>query len=764
MAKVSNLTLKVQGQNLDIVYAKWSFSGSNLDYYRVRWYYYTSGVSSAFSGGENKVNGYTDTYSPPSNTRKVKVIVTPVAKKHKVNGKEVYYWNGESVSATYELANNPPEQPNAPEVTIEGYKLTAIANTTDSRADKMQFYVINGNSKFTQSDPITVKNQRATFVCTIKAGGTYRVRCRAINETSSGSVYSQWSEYSGDTLTIPAEMGSVKISVESKTSVKLSWSAVKNAKSYTIEYTTNPSYFDSSSEVSSASSETKYAYISGLESGNKYYFRVRAVNDQGETGWSEIVSTVLGTDPIAPTTWSSTTTAMVGEKVTLYWMHNCEDGSKQKEAQIELTIKTATTASTTTKTVTFDTEDDNDDNDMNGSYVLDLTSHPSGAEVLWRVRTKGITDVYGEWSVQRTINIYAPVTLSVNFVDDTELVQTFPCKLVATAGPDTQKAINFHVSIKATQMYEVRNESGTWFIVNKGDVIFSKVYNATSNVLSTYISAGDVTLKNNQTYQLIVTVAMDSGLVGESTEIFEVSWGDDVYEPDAEIYIDDSSYSVCIFPFCRDTSGILVSDVVLSVYRRNYDGSLTLIEDDLNNDGSVGVLDMHPALDYARYRVVARNKNTSVVGYQDLPGYPVNKPYIVIQWDESYSEFNRSETEDELEIAPYSASQLILPYNIGFNESNDKDMSLIKYIGRRNPVSYYGTQIGETATLNTEIPEEDEDTLYALRRLSAWMGDCYVRYPTGVGYWAQVSVSFNRTDGSLTIPITLTVKHVEGGA
>lgn len=74
-------------------------------------------------------------------------------------------------------------------------------------------------------------------------------------------------------------------------------------------------YFDSSSEVKSLTIESKtHAEITGLESGQEYFFRVRATNEQGESGWSEIVSITIGKAPAAPTTWASTTTAIVGEK------------------------------------------------------------------------------------------------------------------------------------------------------------------------------------------------------------------------------------------------------------------------------------------------------------------------------------------------------------------------------------------------------------------------------------------------------------------
>ena len=87
----------------------------------------------------------------------------------------------------------------------------------------------------------------------------------------------------------------------------------------------------------------------------------------------------------------------------------------------------------------------------------------------------------------------------------------------------------------------------------------------------------------------------------------------------------------------------------------------------------------------------------------------------------------------------------------------------INYIGRKHPVSYYGTHLGETATWSMEIPKSDKETLYALRRLSAYMGDVYVREPSGSGYWASIKVSFSQNNRELTIPISMSITRVEGG-
>jgi hypothetical protein len=106
---------------------------------------------------------------------------------------------------------------------------------------------------------------------------------------------------------------------------------------------------------------------------------------------------------------------------------------------------------------------------------------------------------------------------------------------------------------------------------------------------------------------------------------------------------------------------------------------------------------------------------------------------------------------------------LKIPYNIDVVSNTSIDRALVEYIGRSHPVSYYGTQLGETATWNLAIPKNDKETLYALRRLSVWAGDVYVREPSGSGYWANIKVSFSQKHCELTIPITIEVTRVEGG-
>lgn len=727
-----------------------------LDHYEVRWYYDT-GNNIWFAGTETNVERKSATYSPPSNAIAIKVGVKPVSKTYEVNGKETSYWTGTFAYAEYKLSGDPPNGIGSPSVDIDKFTLTAtVDNITDSKIDQVQFQVYDGDTKY-KSGTVDVKACRAVYSCSIEAGGNYRVRCRAVNVSGTSTIYGEWSDFTGESSTIPTGTRSISVAAESVSSVRVSWRAVDTATRYEVEYSVDESYFDSASEVSSITVTSTTAYITGLEA-REWFFRVRAVNDVGNSAWSDVVSIVIGKKPSPPTTWSATTTAILGENVNLYWVHNSEDGSKQSKAQIQFEIAGKT------NTVTIEAGSDAEDKEEGiYTYLFDSSNYDIGTTVLWKVRTMGVIDEYSDWSAQRTIKLYAPPTLSLGLsTNDDEVLETLPLNITAKSGPVEQTPISYHVVITANNSYETEDVIGSPKVVVAGSEVYSKIFNSSKWDELFEISAGDIMLENGQSYTVKVTVAMNSGLTAEETAVFTTNWIDSIYEVDASVSVDTETLSCYISPFCVDTNNGFPEDATLAVYRREYDGSFTEIAKGLKNDGVVTVTDPHPSLDYARYRIVAQDTNTSNVTFEDLPGIPIGEPSIVIQWDEDWENFDYT-GDDEPAEQPWNGSMLKLPYNVDTSEKYDNDVALIEYIGRRSPVSYYGTQRGESVSLSTEFDKRDKETLYTLRRLAAWMGDVYVREPSGIGYWAQITVSMSVKHLAVTIPVTLEVKRVEGG-
>ena len=741
---------------VSVVSTQTNTTANTLDHYNVHWYY-AAGTNIWFEGGSSDVELKNALYNIPSNATKVKCTVKPVSKTYESNGKSVSYWTGTAVSKEFLINTLPPEKLSAPSVLLEKFTLKAsLDNIEDALCDQVEFEVYKGDTKF-KSGIQSVVTARVSYSCAVDAGFKYRVRCRAINLYDNTKVYGEWSNYSNEEETIPSSVTNVKVEVQSDNSVRISWTGVETADDYTIEYTTNKLYFDSSSEVSTMSVTNTYAYLNGLEQGTEWYFRVRANNNQGESGWSEIVYKIIGTKPQPPTTWSLTTSAIIGDKIVLYWVHNTEDGSKQTEANIELLINGKASI------ITVNTENnEKDELDRVYSYEVDLSEYPDGAEILWRVRTKGITAEYSDWSIQRTINVYAPPTAELHVNKDNKTLTAFPLNISILAGPNSQTALTYHISIKAEDTYITQDQIGNDVTVNAGTEVYSGIFNMSGNTFETALTPADVTFENNQFYNVEVTVSMNSGLTATANSNFGVVWAETNYEPNGVVTIDEETLCAYIKPFCLDNDSNLVSNLALAVYRREFDGTFTMIAEELDNDGSVTITDPHPSLDYARYRIVARNKNTSVNSYVDLPGLPIGEPSIVIQWDEKWTQFDYS-GEDEAMTPPWTGSMIRLPYNVDVSEKFNIDTSLIEYIGRKSPVSYYGTQQGIGMTLNTEFPKENKELLYTLRRLATWDGDVYIREPNGNGYNANVTVSMNTKHSALTIPVSLEVTRVEGG-
>ena len=818
------------GNPSDKLFVTWSFNKTYTDHYEVRWDYYTSNL--VWFGGTSSTSTTKDkwhTYDIPDNAKQVRVKIRPIATKYTENGKEIAHWTADWCAWKTYTVENKPDAPSAPTLDIDGLDLTATLSGIKEDIKIIRFEVSKSDGSVVKTTKVSVETGTATYKCKVAAGFLYTARCQAIKD----DVSSNWSQYSDKQESAPAvPAGFTKCEAgepndKDEPTIRLEWSSIVTAVKYDIEYTTTKSYFDTTNSTTSINGieTTSHQIVSGVEAGKEYFFRIRSVNSRGETSaWSEISSCVIGKTPAPPTTWSSTTSAIVGEPLYLYWTHNSEDGSKLTYSHV-LVSKWNRVTETWEEVISWKHDHSNDDNPSStGVYAIDTSVYEEGTTLQWLVRTAGISEVYSENSIQRNVYIYAQPTLemSVTNIDGNafETLTSFPINVSAVPYPASQAPVWYHIEITSNDSYETVDNVGNTKYVNPGEQIYSKHFDI-STALNAVISAGDVSLDNNHSYTITCTVSMNSGLVATDSASFTVSWATANYTPNAEIGVDRDTLSAFVSPYCtRFTSkiykvylignnytkstttidrvygtpvagtftttneqvyfGVTASGdevhyctgidetncegLTLSVYRREFDGTFTKLDPDVSSSSRTFITDPHPALDYARYRIVARSDATGQVRYYDPPGYPINSKYVVIQWDEQWSEFDSYGSADSQEQPPWSGSMLKLPYNIDVSNKYSPDISLVEYAGRKHPVSYYGTQLGETASWSVEIDRNDTETLYALRRLAIWMGDVYVREPSGSGYWANIKVGFSQKHTGLTIPVTLEVTRVEGGA
>lgn len=805
-------------------FATWTWSRGDTDTFEVRWFYGT-GDKAKFTGNKSTVDWIDNSqpqsiYTAPENATYVSFQVKPLAKTHEVNGSDVYYWTAQwSTEKFYYMKDLPPETPPTPTVTMEDYTLKIEVNGAKEDNVDIEFEIIQNDSTVYKTGKSKVIRSVAKYSCSVSPGYDYKVRCRALKN----NLRSGWTDYSSNVNTKPNKPANINdIRAVSETAITLTWDEAITAESYDIEYAIRLDYLGESNASTTINNITAPRYtITGLSSGEKYFVRVRAVNQQGTSDWTEAKSIILGVVPAAPTTWSSTSTVTVGEEMRLYWMHNSKDGSSETKAELKYVVNN-------NPEVIKEVIKTNISDDVS-YYYLPTSSYTEGASIRWSVRTAGITGEYGPWSTTRTISIYAHPSLSLVVTDDglntrslTEIAK-YPFYITAVSGPESQQPIGYHFSIIAKDSYETMDEHGNIKMVIEGQEIYSNFLDTNERSILLTMTPSDVNLENNSEYSLICTVTMDSGLTEEATVDFRVSLDDATYYPTAEILFDTDTLSASIRPYCTYTpyifyevtfdagTGIytrtnnvidpiegtsidnalttkddlvfvgvnaseetiyfsvvssdreyLVEDILLSVYRKEYDGRFVEIAKDIPNVDSLYITDPHPSLDLATYRVVATDTTNGSISYTDIPGYPVGIKSVIIQWDETWDNLEIY-GEDPTDEVSWAGSMLKIPYNIDVSDSNTMDVSLIEYIGRSHPVSYYGTQLGVSSTWKMDIPKTDKNTLYGLRLLAIYTGDVYVREPSGSGYWANISVSYEQKHKELVIPITLSIKRVEGG-
>ena len=828
--------------------------------------WFTAEEVSSYDKASQKYNGkYRVQYTAPENAYQIiatvwmysasysrgvrsakKVKKTKKKKAYKYTATNVAFFSTVSSAITYSFGDVYPEKPSSPSLAVDGANLKTTFTSNDQFSKKVQFEIYTGGVKEKNSDWLNVPwpvNTVEHIFTSLLSGKDYYARVRASN--SSGTMIGEWSDMSSPIRTVPGIPQNFKAEAMVDERIKLDWDDVEGISiegGYTIEYTNFLNNFDASSDVSSVQSNISEYYMTGLESGYTWYFRIKANNENGSSPWSEIIEQVVAKVPQPPSTWTLSTNIMVGEDATLYWTHNAEDGSKMTAAKIWYSINGVEQPE-----IDYPAQGETIPTDTSiYRYKLDVSQYSEGAVVLWKIKTKGAHPDFGDYSTERQLKIFGEPSISITSED---ILTGFPYNITLVSGPAGQTPVGYSMTIVANDIMESEDALGNPIYIYPGQEIWSQYYVTDENPLEISLEPKDISVVSGYSYLLRAEVIMDSGLNAISEKEITVSidtvdsfptcdigfnygyyvstlipisykdsnvvrayiaepvegdYGYDHITLDASTFLSQVSNALDDYYFIYnngswylneepvsmesyglnvdfspegdfsetpyhitvtvDNEPVLDDNVTLDLYRIDSDGTFIELVTGLENTGGISVMDPHPALSTCRYRVISRNKFTGKLNYEDVE-IEVDEPIILIQWDEKdmniVTDYDDSTESDDTEEYLWSGTILELPYNITTSESNSLDVSLVEYIGRRHPVSYYGTQVGSSINYSTSIERDDEYTLNYLRELQYYRGDVHVRDPYGNSYWANVSVSFNMSYNELTIPVNITAKRVE---
>ncbi len=774
---------------------------STVKDFHYEWSYLLGGKWQAADSGEISTSYLSVNYTAPENATAVRCKVYPRSKtftnyykstsgkgrKKKTTWKkrtDTFFGSLRNIKwSTHYFKNDKIATPQAPEVTVgaDGLTITATAKSDDADTSRYYFYIYQNGAKTTKTVNKKDTECNVSFKCS--AGKDVQVSVKVYGGTK-GSTSGE-SAKSTVVRTKPTTPGK-PIAVAYGEGAKVTYTAAQGSGiTYKVQYANDRAYLVSGSgELSEQESNTAECYIDSLNKGDKYFFRVKAINsDDLESSWSEISDVlIVGTIPDPPTTYSSASSVIRGESVTLGVIHNSADGSAQEDANIYFSANFAVT----------------DGGDMlgnwtrvnigkNSTYVLDTSIFNDGDTVYWYAQTKGVLPEFSQPSETRSFSVWEQPELAVyayeaigsyqNALDTTaNPLTSLPLKIQLDPSTTKQTPVAYDVSIVTTSSYAAETAVEGEKVYAPNTPIWSAHYDDVSDPFYLVIGAGEILLDASEIYAIHATVAMNSGLRATNNNTqFAIDWGQDVTVPTGTIDADEDDYTVTIIPWAEiedeTTDGLDIDEapesdgdidervydttVKLSVYRINADGLYTKLAYNIKNNGKTAVVDPHPTLGRQRYRIVAESTVTGQQSWSDIEETLLDNGLVVFQWDEEWTP--SVENEDGIE---YTGSIVTAPYNIELSETGSKDVALIEYLGRDNPVAHYGTQRGVTGSWSCGVLKADTETIEQVRAMQAYMGAIYARQPYGVGYWANVDVDISSGAGGVT-NITFDVTKID---
>ena len=534
-------------------------------------------------------------------------------------------------------------------------------------------------------------------------------------------------------LTLERVDGDVRATWENNWSdaniIELSWSDDRNA----WESTNAPETFDINNPFATS------WRIAGLETGRTWYVRARAVYDSGDgktySPYSQMKEINLSSSPDIPTLTLSQGVVAARQGFTASWEYESTDGTPQSEARIY-------------------------------EYDGDETYTEIG-----RTTTEEYIDLPG-WSVEDTylicvevisesgqssgksgavaITVAPAVTCSMdNSLQDTTITDddgtertvrallTLPLT-VTVEGAGTGGTTS--VAITRAEDYHVERPDGSDRNGNEGETIIS-ITQTGEDPISIGLEDLIGTLDDGAKYILTAIVTDSIGQVAETSENFEVHWIDQAIIPSGEYLIDREENVAIINVIAPDGAS---ESATCDIYRLSADKPQLIFK---GAEFGESYVDPYPAFgNSSGYRLVYitecgdYNTAENVLAFYDMFDEQLDGLKTIIDFD---------------------GEQIELAYDLKLSSQWEKDFATRKHLG--GSIRGYwmkGVQRKSSVTA-VHIPDDEEDLIEAMRRLSEYEGECHIRTPEGSSFTADIQVSESWDDGRETVSFTIDVTRTE---
>ncbi len=625
----------------------------------------------------------------------------------------------------------------------------AVIYRTDSKNDKdfVIGIIEHGQSSVTVQCPDFTGKQVSFGVYAFVGSATSSARADGVSQYAVTAKMKSETVWRGGTVPVAPAAVTVTAADDAVGEVivewQWSWSEATRAE---ISWSDSPNAWESTNEPSAYEIPNTHAAkwrVSGLETGQRWYFCVRLMSEEdGEVSYgpySDPVEIDLSSAPSIPVLSLSAPVITKDGSVTASWVYITTDGTAQAYAEIcEATVSgsTVTYGSVIAHTLTQQ------------HVAISGENWTVGETYYLCVRATSESGHASDWSDPVAIIVAEPLTavLSQSSLTNATIgsrtvlsLRALPLTVTITGAGEGGTTT---LVIERAEDYQMDRPDGSVTDGHAGETIAIIRQTGESQIS---VDLGDLIglFDDGARYRLIGTV--EDGL-GQSDSIeteFEVHWTHQAGIPTAAAVIDGTAAKITATAPAAYASGDFCD-----IYRLSADKPELIVY-----GGSFGetYVDPYPAIGpHGGHRIVHRTSNGDYITADSKPAW--------VDLDGTDGDV----LDVDYAIVDFAGEQLEVRYNTAFENAFEKDFLETKYLGGAVQGDW-NPGISRKTTINAYAESEDLITIAKLRRLAAYTGICHVRTQDGSSYAADVQMNDSMTYemAGKVVAYTLTITRVD---
>ena len=610
----------------------------------------------------------------------------------------------------------------------------------------------HGSTSTTVQCPAWAAGTQVTF--RVYAGqGSYTATPRADGVSSYAVSINTRSSTISDGGSVPVAPGNVTLSstdIPGTIRVTFTW-AWQAATSAEISWADHEDAWESTDEPSTYTINNTHASrwnISGLETGVKWYVRVRLISGTGDDAtygaYSDAVSIDLSSAPAIPVLALSDGVITEDGSITASWSYSSTDGTLQAYAELAEVVDGEYIPLAHTETA------------QNVTFTAESVGWSAGDVHRLVVRVVSGSGRFSDgWSDPVAVYVAEPLTVAIasdSLEPQTIIVDSVSRNInaltempltVTTSGAGDGSTVTVIIERANTYHVDRPDESELYGFEGETVALITTEGDSTINITRDDLIGR---LDDGASYRIIVTAQDGLGQSAHVEKDFEVHWAHQALIPSASVEIDSDAMIAKLTPIAP--TGTATGDTC-DIYRLSVDKPVLIYPNAIF--GTVYV-DPFPTIgEYGGHRFV----------FKTIDGDYITEDNTLAWVDTDEDDGDR--LDSVANIIDFAGGRVELIYEIDLSNSWTKDFTETQYLGGAVQGDWNPAVTRSTSVSAVGITADDQETIQAMRRLAEHPGICHIRTKDGSSFAADVQVTetYKQSNDQKLVYFSLKITRVD---